>query len=570
MPTTEISSLPLVLPNSPRRNLPSGEIAEVLNKNRSSFIAVAIFSGVINLLYLTPAIYMLQIYDRVLNGQSLPTLVALTFLVFGLFIVIGMLEHYRSKIMAEIGNQVDTDLSVRVFQAAFAKQCKTPESQPGQALWDLNQVRQFFSGPGLFAVMDAPWMPLFIIVIFLLHPVLGWLSLFGAALLSILTIAAERLARQQTSSSQRLSVASNGLASTQLKNTDVISAMGMLPTLTKRWNAMHNHAVEQQYDAIERVGLISGSTRVLRLMLQSGVLGLGAYLVISGELSAGSMIAATILTTRALSPLESMLAHWKSFLLTHESVKRLMSLLEEFPKPMVGQTMPKIEGKISAENVYVAPPNRKSPILKGLNFQMGPSEIIGIIGPSAAGKSTLGRALLGIWPASLGTIRLNGSDITRWDRALIGPAMGYLPQDIELFNGTVAQNICRFGEVDSDQCIEAAMAVGIHNTILKFSEGYETQIGEAGVNLSGGQQQLIGLARAIYGNPVLVVLDEPDASLDEVGERALIGVVQKLKASGSTVILITHQPKLLQVVDRVMLIQDGQIHHVNMKKKEPA
>lgn len=568
MASAELTSLPDILPISLRRNFPSGEIADAVYKNRNAFMAVIFFSGVINLLYLTPAIYMLQIYDRVLNGQSIPTLIALTLLVFGLFIVLGMLEHYRSKIMSDIGNQIDADLSIRVFQAAFSQQCKAPDSQPGQSLWDLNQIRQFFSGPGLFSLIDAPWMPIFIVVIFLLHPYLGWLALFGAILLAILTIAAERRARDLTTSGQRLSAASNGMASTQLKNTDVIAAMGMLLTLSKRWYAMHHHAIDQQLVAFDRVALISGMTRVLRLVLQSSVLGLGAYLVINGELSGGSMIAAMILTTRALSPLELMLAHWKSFLLTQTSFLRLKALLNEFPARATGQTMPQIKGEIVAENVYIAPPNRKGPVLKGLSFRIEAGEVIGVIGPSASGKSTLGRALLGIWPSSLGTIRLNGSDIGRWDRALIGPALGYLPQDIELFNGTVAENICRFGEVDSAKCIEAATSVGIHSTILKFTEGYETQIGEAGVNLSGGQRQLIALARAIYGNPVLVVLDEPDSSLDEAGENALVEVVRKLKTGGSTVILITHQPKLLKVTDRAMLVQEGQILNVTMKKRD--
>lgn len=570
MTIAEVSPFLQTLPQSLRRNFPSGEIADAINKNRSSFIAVIIFSGVINILYLTPAIYMLQIYDRVLNGQSIPTLVALTLLVFGLFVVLGMLEHYRSKIMTDIGNQIDADLSMRVFKAAFARQSRAPESQPGQTLWDLNQVRQFFSGPGLFSFVDAPWMPIFIVVIFLLHPMLGWLSLSGAILLSILTISAERLARKKTSSAQRLSIASNGLASSQLKNTDVISAMGMLPRLAKRWYAMHSHAVKEQISASDHVAVITGATRVLRLVLQSSILGLGAFLVIRGELSAGSMIAATILMTRALSPLESMLAHWKSFLSTHESVKRLKTLLHEFPEKMVGQTMPNITGEILAENIYVTPPNRKSPILKGVSFHIHSGEVVAIVGASAAGKSTLGRAILGIWPASLGTIRLNGSDITRWDRELIGQEVGYLPQDIELFSGTVSQNICRFDEVDSDKCIKAATLAGIHSTILKMPDGYETQIGESGINLSGGQRQLLGLTRAIYGEPSLVVLDEPDSSLDEVGENALIEVVHKLKDGGSTLILITHEPKLLNAVDRVLLIRDGQIHEVNMKQRESA
>lgn len=569
MSTAGISAKPVILPPiSSRGVIPSGEIVLALKENASALFSVAGFSGVINLLYLTPAIYMLQIYDRVLNSQSVYTLIALTILAFGIFIVLGLLEHFRSSILAGIGNALDDALSSRVFHAAFARQCKLQESQPGQPLWDLNQLRQFFSGNGLVALMDVPWLPVFMIVIFLLHPFLGWFALFGAIILLILTTLAERMAREPSALAQQLTMASNGMASTQLKNTDVISAMGMLASLTRRWKALHTNAAAEQMNAFERVGLITGSTRVARLILQSGILGLGAYLVIHGELSAGSMIAATILMTRALSPLESLLSHWKSVLKTYASAQRLSALLLDYPERVTGIALPRPIGEVVAENIYVTPPGRTSPVLQGITFTMGPREVVGVIGASASGKSTLGRAVLGIWPTQGGKIRLDGSDIYRWDPSELGHLLGYLPQDIELFSGTIAENICRFGEIDSNKCIEAAKELGIHEMILRFPEGYGSHIGEAGVNLSGGQRQLIGLARAVYGKPVLIVLDEPDSNLDESGEKALIQTIQSMKQQGSTVMVITHRPKLLASVDRAMLIQDGKVHHVKLKKKE--
>lgn len=564
-----ISVKPVALsPISPRGIISSGEIIDALKENKSALFSVAGFSGIINLLYLTPAIYMLQIYDRVLNSQSVYTLIALTILAFGIFIALGLLEYFRSSILAEIGDEIDDRLSSRVFHAAFARQSKLQESQPGQPLWDLNQLRQFFSGNGLVTLMDVPWLPIFMVVIFLLHPLLGWFALLGAIILLALTALAERMAREPSALAQQLTMAANGMASTQLKNTDVIAAMGMLPSLTKRWKALHTHAAAEQMNTFERVGLISGSTRIARLILQSGILGLGAYLVIHGELSAGSMIAATILMTRALSPLESLLSHWKSLLKTYESVQRLSALLLEYPERATGIALPRPIGEVVAENIYVTPPGRTGPVLQGITFTLGPREVVGVIGPSASGKSTLGRAILGIWPTQGGKIRLDGSDIYRWNPAELGHLLGYLPQDIELFSGTIAENICRFGEVDSTKCIEAAKILGIHEMILRFPEGYETHIGDAGINLSGGQRQLIGLARAVYDNPVLIVLDEPDSNLDEAGEKALMKAIQSLKKRGSTVVVITHRPKLLSIVDRAMLLQDGKVHHVKLKKKD--
>ncbi len=537
----------------------TGEIAAFLGGFKSRFIAVAFFSGVINLLYLSPAIYMLQVYDRVLNSQSESTLLALTILVFGLFVVLGALEVIRSNIMASIGNAVDEHFSGRVYRATFTRQFQGVDAQASQPLMDLHQLRQFFSGSGLYALLDLPWLPLFLVTIFLLHPWLGWFALFGAGVMFIGAFVSERLARHPLTEAGQWSMAAQGLAASQLRNAEVVSALGMLGGLSGRWKALQNKARDYQQLAYERMAMTSGSSRVVRLMLQSGVLGLGAYLAIQGEISPGAMIAAAILTTRAMAPLESVISHWKTLLQTLAGYRRLNDLLAGFPEPPAGLELPKPRGNLSFENLFVAPPGSNHYVLKGLSFSVAAGETLGIIGPSAAGKSTLARAMIGIWPATLGKARIDGGDLSQWNRDRLGGSIGYLPQDIELFGGTVAENIARFGELDSEKIIAAASVCLIHDMILRLPKGYETLIGEAGGMLSGGQRQLIALARAIYGDPSLVVLDEPSASLDDSGHRALISAMTHLKKQGTTLVLITHDMRLLKITDKLLVLQEGAI-----------
>lgn len=535
----------------------SGEITTILGGFKSSFLAVALFSGVINLLYLSPAIYMLQVYDRVLNSQSESTLLALTILVFGLFVVIGLLEMIRGSIMSNVGNALDEQLSSRIYRATFMRQFRGAETQANQPLHDLSQLRQFFSGSGLYALLDLPWLPIFLITIFLLHPWLGWFALFGAILMFGGALLSERLARKPLTEASQWSMAAQGLAASQLRNAEVVSALGMMGGLSSRWKSLQQKARDYQQQAFERVALTSGSSRVIRLMLQSGVLGLGAYLAIRGEMSPGSMIAAAILMTRALAPLESVIGHWKSLLHTLGGYRRLKDLLAEFPESVMGVALPKPRGEVSFENIFVAPPGTTNYILKGVSFSAAAGETLGVIGPSAAGKSTLARAMIGIWPAVLGKARLDGADLRQWDREHLGGSIGYLPQDIELFSGTVAENIARFGELDSQKIIDAAKACHIHEMIVRLPQGYETLVGDAGAMLSGGQRQLIGLARAVYGTPSLVVLDEPSASLDESGLRALFGAIAHLKKHKATLVLITHDMRLLKAADKLLILQDG-------------
>ncbi len=536
------------------------ELAKTLAAHKSAFWGVAAFSGVINLLYLTPSIYMLQVYDRVLASRSETTLLVLTILVVGMFALMGIMENFRAAVLIRVGNALDEVLSKRVFTAAFEHNLRLSGGNAAQAMSDLTQLRQFFTGNGLFAFLDAPWFPIYLIVIFLFHPLLGWFSLVGAVLIVALTIISSRVSKKPLAEANMAAVASNQYVNTNLRNAEVIEAMGMLPNLMRRWYRLQSRMLERQSYASDRAAMVTAATKTVRLTLQSGILGLGALLVIEGQASPGIMIAASILMGRAFAPVELVIGTWKGFESARTSYGRLRDLLNNFPVRQGSMSLPRPKGVVTAENVYVTPPRAQTAVIKGLNFTFGPGEIIGIIGPSASGKSTLARAMVGVWPSHVGKMRLDGVDIFTWDKIEVGPHIGYLPQDVELFDGTVAENISRFGEIDSEQVIAAAKAAGVHDMILHFPKGYDTHIGEAGGALSGGQRQRIALARSIYGNPALIILDEPNSNLDDQGEAALVNAVLSMKRQGSTIVLITHRTSVLRAVDKLMLLRDGQIH----------
>jgi len=550
------------MPSPRERASPGSQKNELLGSlaaHKTAFGGVAAFSGVINLLYLAPAIYMLQVYDRVLASRSETTLLVLTALVLGLFGLMALLENFRASVLIRVGNALDALLSKRVFTAAFERNLRLGGRNAAQAMTDLNQLRQFFTGNGLFAFLDAPWLPIYLVVIFMFHPWLGWFSLVGAFLLIILALISDRLSNKPLSEANTAAMASNQYVNSNLRNAEVIEAMGMLPNLMRRWYALQAKMLERQSLASDRAAGTVAVTKFIRLSLQSGILGLGAYLVIQGEVTPGVMIAASILMGRALAPVELLIGTWKGFITSKSAYVRLNELLSAFPAREPGMSLPRPKGIVSAENIYVTPPAAQQAVLKGLNFVFGPGEIIGVIGPSASGKSTLARAMVGVWPTQVGKMRLDGADVFSWNKVEVGPAVGYLPQDVELFDGTIAENISRFGDADSALVIAAAKSSGVHDMILHFPKGYDTPIGEAGGVLSGGQRQRIGLARAIYGNPSLVVLDEPNSNLDDQGEAALVKAVIELKQRGSTVVLITHRTSVLKSVDRLMLLQDGQV-----------
>ncbi|WP_339906374.1 type I secretion system permease/ATPase [Pseudomonas guineae] len=541
--------------------LPShrSELAEVLFRLRRTFYVLAAFSGVINLLMLTPAVYMLQVYDRALVSSNVTTLLMLTVLVLGLYILMALLEVVRSSVLIRVGNRLDMMLNRRVFTAAFERNLRRSGGNPAQALQDLASVRQFLTGNGLFAFFDAPWTPIYLLVIYLVHPLLGLITLVGSLLLFALAYLTEVTTRKPLGEANKASLMSGSFANNNLRNAEVIEAMGMLPAIRKRWFSNHLRILEMQTLASDRAAYINGATRFVRVTLQSLILGAGALLAIQGVITPGMMIACSILSGRALAPVEQVIAAWKQVLSSRSAWERLNILLNDFPARTASMALPKPTGMLRLDGVFASPPGGSSATLRGVSFNLQPGEALGVIGPSASGKSTLARLLVGIWPAYAGKVRLDGADIFLWNKEELGPWLGYLPQDVELFEGSIAENIARFGSIDSEAVILAAKQAGVHDMILHLPQGYDTYLIADGGSLSGGQKQRIGLARALYGDPSLVVLDEPNASLDDVGEAALVLALQDLKRRGKTLVLISHRPTVLNIVDKLLMLHEGAV-----------
>lgn len=536
------------------------ELADVLFRLRRSFFALAAFSGVINVMMLTPAIYMLQVYDRALVSRNVTTLAMLTVLVIGLFLLMSTLEMIRTRVLIRMGNCLDMDLNRRIFSAAFERNLSRAGGNPAQALQDLAQVRQFLTGNGLFAFFDAPWTPIYLLVCYLIHPLLGLITLIGSLILVGLAYLTEKATQKPLAEANQAALSSASYANNNLRNAEVIEAMGMLPAIGKRWYQGHLRILQMQTLASDRAALISSTGRFVRITLQSVILGAGALLAIEGKITPGMMIACSILTGRALGPVEQVIAAWKQLLGCRSAWGRLNGLLQDFPQRPPSMSLQQPLGMLAVENVVAGAPGTSNSIVRGVSFSLVPGESLGIIGPSASGKSTLARLLVGVWPTQAGKVRLDGADIFTWNKAELGPWLGYLPQDVELFEGTIAENIARFAEVDSEAVIRAARSSGVHDMILRFPQGYDTRLAADGSPLSGGQKQRIALARALYGEPNLVVLDEPNANLDDVGEKALVDALAALKARGATVILISHRPNVLCAVDKVLMLRDGAVH----------
>ncbi|KKO17054.1 MULTISPECIES: type I secretion system permease/ATPase [Pseudomonas] len=536
------------------------ELADVLFRLRRSFFTLAAFSGVINVMMLTPAIYMLQVYDRALVSRNVTTLTMLTLLVIGLFMLMSALEMVRTRVLIRVGNFLDMDLNRRIFSAAFERNLSRAGGNPAQALQDLAQVRQFLTGNGLFAFFDAPWTPIYLLVCYLIHPLLGLVTLIGSLILVGLAYLTEKATQKPLAEANQAALASASYANNNLRNAEVIEAMGMLPAIGKRWYQGHLRILQMQTLASDRAAVISSTGRFVRITLQSVILGAGALLAIEGKITPGMMIACSILTGRALAPVEQVIAAWKQLLGCRSAWGRLNDLLHDYPQRPPSMSLQRPMGMLAVENVIAGAPGTSNNIVRGVSFSLVPGESLGIIGPSASGKSTLARLLVGVWPTQAGKVRLDGADIFTWNKAELGPWLGYLPQDVELFEGTIAENIARFAEVDSEAVIRAARSSGVHDMILRFPQGYDTRLAADGSPLSGGQKQRIALARALYGEPNLVVLDEPNANLDDVGEKALVDALAELKARGATVILISHRPNVLCAVDKVLMLRDGAVH----------
>jgi ATP-binding cassette, subfamily C, bacterial exporter for protease/lipase len=537
--------------------LPQGELAQAINSFKSAFATVAVFSAIINLMMLVPSLYMLQVYDRVLASRNETTLLLITIMIVAAFIIMSALEFVRSFVLIRVASQLDMKLNQRVYTASFEQNLKRAGGNAGQALQDLTTVRQFLSGNALFAFFDAPWFPIYLIIIFLIHPYLGIFALCGTVIHMGLAIWNEKATKKPLSEANSMAVNASNLATNNLRNAEVIEAMGMLPNFTKRWFGMHAKFLNLQAEASEKAGIIAAATKFVRVTLQSLILGFAALLVLDGKITPGMMIVCTILMGRTLNPVEQVIGVWRSWNGTKSAYGRLNDLLVANPQRLNSMSLPKPIGMLSVESVTTIPPGAAKPALNNLTFAISPGDVLGVVGPSGAGKSTLARVVVGIWPSVAGKVRLDGADIFQWNKAELGPSVGYLPQDLELFGGTVSENIARFGEVDPEKVVQAAKRAGVHEMILYMPKGYDTLLGDGGAGLSGGQKQRLGLARAMYDDPSFIVLDEPNSNLDEIGEQALIAAVQDLRARGKTIVMITHRASTLAVTNKLLVLKDG-------------
>lgn len=537
--------------------LPKNEIMDVLMSFKSVFKTVGVFSAIINLLMLAPSLYMLQVYDRVLQSQNEVTLLMLTLLMLGAYAFMSVLEYVRSFVLIRLGAKLDMQMNRRIYTAAFEQNLKRGGGNAGQALQDLTQIRQFLTGNGLFAFFDAPWFPIYLAVIFMFDFWLGLFATIAVVIMVILAYVNERVSSKPLKEANTMAMISGNLATNNLRNAEVIEAMGMLPNMMRRWFKLHARFLQLQAEASEKSGMVTAVSKFVRISVQSLVLGLGALLVIEGKMTPGMMIAGSILLGKATGPIDQLIGVWKQWASVKSSYERLNELLSAFPARAAGMELEKPQGALSVETVTAAPPGSTVAIIKGLSFAIQPGDVLGIIGPSGAGKSTLARLLVGVWPAAVGKVRLDGADIYQWNKDHLGPSIGYLPQDIELFGGTVADNIARFGEVDSEKVIQAAKRAGVHEMILHLPKGYDTPLGDGGAGLSGGQKQRLGLARAMYDDPSLLVLDEPNSNLDDVGEQALLIAINDLRQRGKTIILITHRQSVLAATNKLLLLRDG-------------
>jgi PrtD family type I secretion system ABC transporter len=532
-------------------------LQRVLTELRVGLRTIALFSFFINLLVLTSPIYMMQIYDRVLGSGHIETLVFITVIAGVAVLIMGLLEMVRGRLLGRVSRWLERRLAPDLIAAAMRGTFYgLPAS--AQPLRDLAQIRMFLSGPGVNAILDSPWVPIFIVVIWLIGAWLGVLALAAAVLLFAIAVLNEYLSRRKLKQAGTVSIGAMQRADAAIRNADVFHAMGMLPGFLRGWTKTNAAVLELQLAAGDRNAAFVGLSKFFRIFVQMLVLGVGAYLVLQHQMSSGAMIACSILMGRALAPVEQAIAGWKSFIGARDAYERLQRLLERIPPPPEAMPLPAPAGRLTCEQIVYVPRGRETPILQGLSFSLPAGEALGIVGPSAAGKSTLCRILVGSWQPTRGHCRLDGADVFLWPSEQLGPFVGYLPQDVELFSGTVKDNIGRLlPDPDPEAVVEAAATAGVHEMILRLPNGYDTEIGEGGGFLSGGQRQRIGLARALYGRPKLIVLDEPNASLDGEGEDSLINAMIKAKGWGATVVIVAHQPRILQPVDKVLLLRDG-------------
>ncbi len=544
------------------------ELGDALHACRGAFIGVGLMSCVVNLLYLTGSIFMLEVYDRVLPSRSVPTLVGLIILAAGLYIAQGFLDLIRGRILGRIGTSLDEALNARVFDTIVRLPLMVGGRNEGlQPLRDLDNVRGFLGSMGPGAFFDLPWLPFYLLICFAFHVMIGITALVGAIILVTLTLITEYMSREPAREAMGLAARRNDLAASRRRNAEVLVAMGMAGRLTRRWSEANEKYLAGNQYASDIAGGLGAIAKVMRMMLQSAVLGVGAYLVIHQEATAGIIIAGSILSARALAPVDLAIAHWKSFVAARHSWQRLTRLLEQMPVKPAPTLLQSPSSRLSVEGVGIVAPGDQKVIVQDLTFALTAGAGLGVIGPSGSGKSSLARALVGVWLPFRGKVRLDGAALDQWSTDVLGRHIGYLPQDVELFAGTVAQNICRFdSEAKPEMVLAAAKDAGVHDMIIKMRDGYNTQVGEQGTALSAGQAQRVALARALYGDPFLVVLDEPNSNLDTEGDEALTRAVRAARERGAVVVVVAHRPIGIEAVDHILVLRDGRMQAFGPKE----
>lgn len=526
---------------------------------RRAIIAAALFSGMVNLLGLTGPLFMLEVYDRVIPSRSLPTLVALLLLVAGLYAFSAILDIVRGRVMIRIAGAFDASLSSRVFAliagAPLRTRSGTDALRPAQ---ELDQIRTFLAGPGPIALFDLPWMPVYLVVCFLLHPLIGWLTAAAMVVLALLTIITDITSRRHTRDASAALSRRNAVGEASYRDAEGLAAMGMLDRATVKWDDAHAAYAMHQRQAADIGGTLSGISRALRYMLQSSALALGAYLVLNGQMSAGMIVAASIIVTRTLAPVEQVIGNWRNFVGARQAWKRLRDILALFPEEAGRIAIPAPKSTFAVEALFAGPPGERRLTVQNVGFAMKAGSVVGVVGPSGSGKSSLARAIVGIWPLARGRVTLDGAGFDQWSAADRGRYIGYMPQAVELFPGTIAENIARLDpDADDETIVAAAKAAGVHDLVVQLPDGYETRVGDNGMGLSAGQRQRVALARALYGDPFLVVLDEPNSNLDTEGEKALSLAIQGVRDRGGIVVVVAHRTSVLAVLDFVLIMEAG-------------
>src|SRR4051812_630884 len=545
-----------------RRPQQRSELADALAACRGAFISIGLMAGMSNILMLTGAFFMLEIYDRVLPSRSIPTLVGLVILAAGLYTAQGLLDLIRGRILVRIGSRLDEVLSGRVYETIVRLPLKVGNRNDGlQPLRDLDSVRSFLSGSGPNALFDLPWLPVYLVICFVFHPYIGFAALLGAIILGIITMMTETMTRDPTRAATAFAMARQSLAEASRRNAEVLTAMGMTGRVAALWSDANTKYLASQRRASDVAGGFGAASKVLRMMLQSGVLAVGAYLVIYQLATAGIIIAGSILSARALAPVDLAIANWRGFVAARQGWKRLTDLLALLPLQTAPMALRPPAHSVVVESVAVVPPGSEKVVVQDASLSLQAGNGLGIIGPSGSGKSSLARMLVGVWRPVRGRIRLDGAALDQWSPDSLGKHIGYLPQDVELLAGTVAQNIGRFlVPQDAKAVIAAANAAGVHDMIVSLPEGYETQVGESGAALSAGQAQRVALARALYGNPFLVVLDEPNSNLDAEGDEALGKAIMSVRNRGGIVVVVAHRPSAIACVDMLLMMAQGRAH----------